>query len=221
MNRAALVSVIVFMFAWAAPCDAQNGIAMRGFADAGLTVFTATQSFKAIFGSPAGAVVGGGVEVGLTRNVFVSLAASRFRRTGDRVFVFQNQVFKLNESDTITVTPLQLSAGYRFVGRRPAAARVTRPARYTPYAGGGVGWYRLSETSAHSTSADDEKTTHAGYHLLAGVEIPIRRWMATAVDAQWASVPNAFGDSAASVAKLYDEHDLGGFTLRARILLGQ
>ena len=223
MNRAALVSAVafVFVFAWAAPGDAQNRIAMRGFADAGLTVFTATQSFKAILGSPAGAVVGGGLEVGMTRNVFVSLAASRFSRTGERVFVFQNQVFKLNVPDTITVTPLQLSAGYRFLGRRPTTARVARPARYTPYAGGGVSWYRLSETSGHSTSADDEKTTHAGYHLLAGVETPIRRWMAAAVDAQWASVPNAFGDSAASVARLYDERDLGGFTLKVRIIVGQ
>jgi hypothetical protein len=45
--------------------------------------------------------------------------------------------------------------------------------------------------------------------------------MAAAVDAQWALVPNAFGDSAASVAKLYDEHDLGGFTLSVRIIVGQ
>jgi opacity protein-like surface antigen len=220
MNRAALVGAVVLLFASAVPCPAQNRIAMRGFADAGLTVFSATQSFKAILGTPAGAVVGGGVEVGLTRNVFLSLAASRFSRTGERVFVFQNQVFKLNVPDTITVTPLQLSAGYRFLGRR-STTRFTRPARYTPYAGGGVGWYRLSETSAHSTAADDEKTTHAGYHVLAGVETPIRRWMAAAVDAQWAWVPNAFGDSAASVARLYDEHDLGGFTLSVRIILGR
>jgi opacity protein-like surface antigen len=218
MNRAALVGAVVFLFA-SAPCEAQNRIAMRGFADAGLTIFTATQSFKAILGTPAGAVFGGGVEVGVTRDVFVSLAASRFRRTGERVFVFQNQVFKLNVADTITVTPLQLSAGYRFRGGRSGS--VTAPSRFTPYVGGGVGWYRFSETSAQSTSDEDETTTHAGYHALAGVETPIRRWMAAAVDAQWAMVPNAFGDSAASVSRLYDEHDLGGFTFRVRIIVGQ
>jgi len=212
--------MVVLLFASVAPCQAQSRIAMRGFADAGLTVFTATQSFKAILGTPAGAVVGGGLEIGLTRNLFLSLAASRFSRTGERVFVFQNQVFKLNVPDTITVTPLQLSAGYRFVGRRSTTGS-TRPTRYTPYAGGGVGWYRLSETSAHSTADDDEKTTHAGSHVLAGIETPIRRWMAAAVDAQWAWVPNAFGDSPASVASLYDEHDLGGFTLSVRIIVGQ
>jgi len=219
MNRAVLAGAVVFLLASVVPCQAQNQISMRGFADAGLTIFTATQSFKAILGSPAGPVFGGGVEVGLTRNVFVSVRASRFRQTGNRVFVFQNQVFKLNESDTITVTPLQLSAGYRFLGRRPA--RLTRPPRFTPYAGGGVGWYRFSETSAHSTADEDEKTTNAGYHVLAGVEIPIRSWMAAAVDGRWSFVPNAFGDSASSVASLYDEHNLGGFTLSGRIIVGR
>src|SRR5262245_63370202 len=150
MKRAALVGAVVFLFASAPRCEAQNRIAFRGFADAGLTVFTATQSFKAILGTPAGAVFGGGIDVGLTRNVFLSLAASRFSRTGERVFVFQDQVFKLNVPDTITVTPLQLSAGYRFRGR--PATGVTGLARFTPYAGGGIGWYRLSETSADSRS---------------------------------------------------------------------
>jgi opacity protein-like surface antigen len=219
MNRGAFASAVLFLLASAVPCRAQNDISMRGFADAGLTIFTASQSFKAILGSPAGAVFGGGLQVGLTRNVFVSVGASRFSRTGQRVFVFQDQVFKLNESDTITVTPFQLSAGYRFVGRRPA--RVTRPSRYTPYVGGGIGWYRFSESSAHSTADEDDKTTNAGYQLLAGVEMPVRRWMAAAVDAQWSFVPNAFGDSATSVATLYDEHNLGGFTLSVRIIVGQ
>ena len=219
MTRAILAGAVAFLLASVVPCQAQDRISMRGFADAGLTIFTATQSFKAILGSPAGPVFGGGVEVGLTRNVFVSVGASRFRQTGNRVFVFQNQVFKLNESDTITVTPLQLSAGYRFLGRR--SARLTRPPRFTPYAGGGVGWYRFSETSAHSTADEDEKTTNAGYHVLAGVEIPIRSWMAAAVDGRWSFVPNAFGDSASSVASVYDEHNLGGFTLSGRIIVGR
>ena len=220
MNRAALIlGAVVFLLASAPPCQAQNRIAMRGFADAGLTIFSATQSFKAILGTPAGAVFGGGVEVGVTRDVFLSLAASRFRRTGKRVFVFQNQIFKLNVPDTITLTPLQVSAAYRFEGRRPP--RATRPARFTPYAGGGIGWYRFSETTADASAGDEEKTTHTGYHVLAGLETPVRRWVAVAFDAQWAAVPNAIGDSTASVASLYDEHDLGGFTLSVRIIVGR
>jgi len=213
MKRVTFAYAAALLLVSATPSSAQNGITMRGFADAGLTVFTATQSFKAVLGSPAGPVFGGGVEVGLTRNVFVSVAASRFRDTGQRVFVFEDQVFKLNVSDTITVTPLQISAGYRFRGRRPR--------RLIPYAGGGIGWYRFSEASKPSTPGDDTTTTHGGFHVLAGFETPIRPWAGAAVDAQWSSVPNSLGESGTSVASLYDEHNLGGFTLRGRIIVGR
>ena len=213
MTRTAVVLAAALLVGAATPSSAQDEITLRGFADAGLTVFTAKQSFEAIFGQAYGPVFGGGIEVGLPKNLFVSLAASRFRRTGERVFVFQNEVFKLNVSDTITVTPLELSARYRFGQMRPG--------RFTPYAGGGLGWYRFAETSAHSTAEDDVKTTHTGYHVLAGIETPIRKWIGAAVDAQFSTVPNALGDSPTSVAKLYDEHNLGGFTVRARIIVGQ
>ena len=129
MNRGVLACAVSLLLASATPSSAQTGVTLRGFGDAGVTVFNAAQSFKAILGSAAGPVFGGGVDVGLTRNLFVSVAASRFRRTGQRVFVFQNQVYKLGVSDTISVTPLQVSAGYRFRGRRPS--------RFVPYAGGG------------------------------------------------------------------------------------
>lgn len=222
MNRAAVLIAMTILLVVPASASARNDVSLRGFADAGLTVFPASQSFKAILGTPAGPVFGGGVEIDVTKfstrgpaapakNFFFSFAASHFRRTGHRVFVFQNQVFKLDVSDTVTVTPVQFSFGYRF----------GRPGRLRPYAGGGVGWYRFGETSAHSTSADDASETHAGYHLLAGAEKPVHKWMAAAVDAQWSLVPHAIGDAATSVGKFYNEHGVGGFTFRARIVVGR
>src|SRR5712691_1034187 len=208
MTRAWIVAA--GLLAVAAPSYAQNQFSIRGFGDAGLTVFTATQSFKAILGKPSGPIFGGGVEVGLPKHLFLSLGAARFRRTGHRVFVFNSQVFTLDVADTVTVTPLELTAGYRF---RSLGFII-------PYAGGGVGWHKYEETSAHSTAADDVKTTHTGYHVLAGAEVPVQRWLAAAVDAQWSSVPHAFGDAATSVAGVYHERDLGGFTLRAKIIVG-
>jgi opacity protein-like surface antigen len=185
-------------------------ISFRGFGDVGLTVFNATQSFKAILDKPSGPVFGGGVELG-EGQFFLSLGAQRFRRTGHRVFVFENEVFPLNVSDTITVTPLELTGGYRF----------RASGRFIPYAGVGGSWVKFEETSAQSTEADDVHETHAGYHLLGGVEVPMTGWLAAAVDAQWSSVPNALGNSPSSVASLYDEHDVGGFTLRAKIVVGR
>ena len=209
MTRASIV--LALLLALPAPSRAQNQFSIRGFGDAGLTVFTATQSFKAILGKPSGPVFGGGVEVGLPKHLFVSLGASRFRRTGHRVFVFEKQVFTLDVADTVTVTPLELTAGYRF----------RRSGFVIPYAGAGVGWHTYEETSAHSTAADDVKTTHTGYHVLAGAEVPVQKWLAAGVDAQWSAVPNAFGEAATSVASVYREHDLGGFTLRAKIIVGR
>jgi len=209
MTRASIIAALVLLLP--ASSRAQNQISIRGFGDVGLTVFTATQSFKAVLGKPSGPVFGGGVEAGLSKHLFLSLAASRFRRTGHRVFVFDDQVFNLNIADTITITPLELTGGYRFRSR----------GLIVPYAGIGVGWLKYEETSAHSTPAEDAKTTHTGYHLLGGAEIPLQKWLAAGIDAQWSSVPNGLGDASTSVASVYDEHDLGGFTLRAKIILGR
>src|SRR5438552_413943 len=211
MTRASLLTVIALVLLLPAASHAQQPFSIRGFGDAGLTVFTATQSFKAILGKRSGPVFGGGVEIGLPKSLFVSLGASRFRRTGHRVFVFDNQIFNLDVADTITVTPLELAGGYRF----------RRSGLVIPYAGAGVGWQKYEETSAHSTAADDVKVTHTGYHVLAGAEVPLQKWIAAAVDAQWASVPHALGDAATSVASVYHENDLGGFTLRAKIIVGR
>ena len=207
MTRAAVGTLALLLLV---PSTSSAQISVRGFGDVGLTVFNATQSFKAILGKPSGPVYGGGVELG-ERRFFVSLGAQRFRRTGHRVFVFENQVFPLNVSDTITVTPLELTGGYRF----------RTSGRFIPYGGFGGTWVRFKETSAHSTEADDVSETHAGYHVLGGVEVPMQRWLSAAVDAQWSSVPNALGNSPTSVGSVYDEHNIGGFTLRAKIIIGR
>jgi opacity protein-like surface antigen len=189
----------------------QSGIAIRGFADAGIAVFSATRSFEAILGRPSGPLFGGGVEVGLTKHVFVSLSASRFRRTGHRVFVFQGQVFPLNEPATITITPLEVNAGYRWRYLKWLA----------PYAAAGVGWHNYEETSAHSTTGEDVHATFTGYQALLGAEVPIEKWLAVGGEAQFASVPNALGHDASGVSSVYNEHNLGGFSFRVKATLGQ
>ena len=74
MNRAVLAGAMAFLLASVVPCQAQDRISMRGFADAGLTIFTATQSFKAILGSPAGPVFGGGVAINARGDVAFTAA---------------------------------------------------------------------------------------------------------------------------------------------------
>ena len=190
---------------------ASHAQAIRGFGDAGITVFSATKSFTAILGHPSGPSFGGGVELGLRKHLFISVSASRFHRTGHRVFVFENEVFTLNDPATITITPLELNAGYRS----------THLAWFHPYFGGGVSWHKYEETSAHSTAEDEVQATFRGYQALGGAEIPFAKWLATAAEAQFASVPNALGNDSAGVSSVYNEHNLGGFTFRVKVIVGR
>ena len=192
---------------------------LRGFGDAGATIFSATQSFKAILGRPSGPIFGGGIELIQPPHWFLSVAASRFRRSGHRVFVFEDQVFPLNVPAEITVTPLELTFGYRFASSRPRARTTVRAV--VPYVGGGIGRHRFEETSAHSTEGDDVRQTSTGYHMLGGVEIPVTSWLAAAPEAQWTSVPNALGKDLHGVSDVYDEHNLGGITLRVKVVVGR
>jgi opacity protein-like surface antigen len=184
---------------------------IRGFADVGATTFTAKQSFTAILGTNAGPVFGGGVDVRLPHNLFVSLRASRFTRGGHRLFLFEGQRFDLDVDTTVTITPVELSAGYRFGGVN----------RLAPYAGGGIGWHRYTETSDFAADADNVDERFTGYHLFGGAEYRVISLVAAAVEAQWTTVPDALGSDSNGVAAAFDEHDLGGFTVRVKVVIGR
>lgn len=192
-----------------APASAQE-VAVRGFGDVGITSFTASRSFEAIFDTAIGSTFGGGGEVVLPAGIFGRLHASRFRRTGERVFVVDEQVFPLGIETTVTITPVVIAGGYRF-GR----------GRVVPYAGGGIGWHRLQETDEFATADDEVDQTSMGYHALGGAEVRISRWLGAAFEAEWATVPDALGQNPNSVSAAYGETDLGGMTVRARIVIGR
>src|SRR5687768_6350756 len=105
MRITALVALIILI---SAPAQAQD-IGIRGFADFGSRTFTATESFTAILGTDRGPVFGGGVEALLPWQLFVNVRASRFRETGQRVFLFNGEQFDLGIPTTITITPIELT----------------------------------------------------------------------------------------------------------------
>ena len=182
---------------------------LRGFGDVGATTFTAEQSFDAILGSKSGAVFGGGVEA-VERQVFLNVRASRFRKTGHRVFLFEGEQFDLGIPTTITVTPVELTGGYRF----PFWTRLV------PYAGLGVGWHMFTETSDFATSNENVEDRFTGFHVLGGAEVRLARWIGLAGELQWATVPDAIGDDPNSVSHEFNESDLGGTTVRVKIVVG-
>ena len=185
---------------------------IRGFADVGSTAFAATDSFETILGSATGVVFGGGVEGVLPKNIFVNLRASRFRKTGERVFVTESgERFGLDIPTTITVTPLEFTGGYR----------VDRGWRVVPYVGAGFGRHRYEESSDFAAAGEDVKESFTGYHVLGGAEFRVSQWIGAAGELQWATVPDALGQDPNGVSNHFDESDLGGLTVRVKVVIGR
>lgn len=183
-----------------------------GYAMLGVMNFTAADSFDAILGSASGTIFGGGARLGLPfGGLFVDVGAWRFRGDGERVFVFAGQEFPLDIPVEITITPLELTAGWQF--------RFRRAPRFRPYVGGGWTSYDYRETSEFSTGVENVEDRFSGYHLLGGAEYRLQRWLALGGDVTWATVPDAIG--AGGVSAQFDETNLGGTSIRFKITIGR
>lgn len=178
----------------------------------GNVFFTATESFDATLGTASGPIFGGGARVGLPwGGLFVDVGGWRFHGEGERAFVFDGEVIPLGIPIDVTVTPIEISGGWRF--------RIRSLPRLTPYAAGGLTAMKYHESSEGSTTADDVDDTFSGYHLLGGAEYKITRWLGVAGEASWTTVPDAIGESGVSAA--FNETDLGGTTIRFKVTIGR
>jgi opacity protein-like surface antigen len=171
--------------------------------------FAAADTFETAFGRAVQPFFGGGIEVVFRNGLFVDGAVSFFRKTGERAFVFEDEVFPLGVSLKARVTPIELTTGYRFARRN---------SKMTPYVGGGIGAYFYREESDFDESGEVVESTSAGYLALAGVEFALSRRIFTAFDVQYSFVPGILGDGGIS-QELGDEN-LGGIAFRFRLMVG-
>ena len=192
---------------------ARQPLTIRGFGDLGIIRFAAGDTFDATLGSPSGVFFGGGVEVVLPQQWFISLRLSHFGKSGQRVFVQDNEVFPLGIDMKVGITPIEVSAGYRF---RPRG----RNRKVIPYLGGGIGWHRYSETSDFADVGEDVSETFTGYHLLGGAEYRLGRTFAIAGESQWTTVPDALS-GVSSAGDAFGESNLGGIGFRIRFVVGR
>src|SRR5207248_6807405 len=101
---------------------------------------------------------GGGVQVDFKPGLFVELAASRYSRTGQRVFVSGGTTYGLNIPLTATITPFEVEGGWRFrLGRSLA-----------PYIAAGFTHYSYSETSQFNDPSEDVSAGHTGVVAMGG-----------------------------------------------------
>src|ERR1700756_3419207 len=107
----------MFALLAAAPASAQFrglDIDVRPFALATEQRFDASTTFNAVSASPAASFWGGGVDVLIHKAYFVDLAISHMSKTGQRAFINNGQVFRLGIPLQVTMTPIELTGGYRF-----------------------------------------------------------------------------------------------------------
>ena len=186
-------------------------VALRPFVMGMEQMFSATDTFDAVFGRSHQPFFGGGLQVIVKRRYFVEVVASRFRKTGERAFIFNNQAFRLGLPLTAEVKPLEVIGGLRF--------DVHPNQRFVPYVGGGLGTYAYKEASPSSDPDENLETRHRGFIFGGGVEFRLHRWIRLDVDEQYTHVPGILGR--AGVSRSAAEDDLGGIALRVKIVVGR
>jgi opacity protein-like surface antigen len=199
-------ALLVIALTVAAPASAQSAVSVRTFALGSLERMAASQTFDAELTSSVQPFWGAGGEVVFGDRFYVGVTLSRFKRTGQRAFVFNNQTFPLGVPVTARITPLEVAGGVRF----------NNGGAVVPYVGGGVGRYGYTETSTAADAGENVDASHAGYLVHGGAEFPIQDWLAFAADVQYTHVPGILGGG--GVSAQFGESDLGGFAVRARVV---
>ena len=209
MPRRVGVVIVVAAVLWAAPAWAQStsneGFRGRLFVHFEGQAMTAKDSFDAVTGTSSLSGLGAGVEAQqLWRGLFVRGALSRLKKTGERIFVSDGEVFRLGVPLEITMMPLELGAGWRF----------TSLSGLVPYVGVGALFLKHREETPGDASGEGVNETYTGVALFGGVEVPVWRYVSAGAEVGWrkATVASPGGAMAA-----FGEKDLGGVTFRVML----
>jgi hypothetical protein len=205
--------VACLLMAGAVPVAAQptsgapSTISLRGFLLVTGERFTAGETFETIFGQRVQPFWGAGIELLDRGGFYLDLTFSRFKKTGEHAFFFEGDGFGLGTPLTVTITPIEFTAGFRF----------SPDSRVVPYVGGGIGSYGYEEESDFDTEPFEDR--HAGYLAVGGVDFRISSWFGVSADVQYTHVPGIIGSG--GVSQDADESDLGGVAARFRVLFGR
>ena len=91
--------------------------------------FSAQETFNGIFGSAVAPFWGGGAQIVLPGGVYAEVNVSRFRKEGERAFLLNGEATRLGLPLTATITPVEVTGGYRFrLRKHPGIVPYSGPA---------------------------------------------------------------------------------------------
>lgn len=191
----------------------EPAVHIRGFVGFDRLSAAASDTFNALAGKSAftgftlGADVYGRV---LPANSFVRLGFSSTTLEGERVVVADNDVFSTGIALTMTMKPVTVGGGIRFVPKpRPSARRSST--QLTPYVGLGVVMLKYREVSDFGEDAENAVESHTGVSFFGGVDLKFSKLLSAGVEAEYRSV-KGFGSG--GVSEAFGEDKLGGLSLK-------
>lgn len=207
--RKSLGLACLFVALAAHGASAQSAIRVGGYFGMSSHSLAASQTFDAVAGksSVAGFEAGGNVD-GLWRALFVDVGFSRQKIEGQRVFRSGGTTYGLGVPLTVTMTPLDISAGWRF----PLG-------RLRPYAGAGVTMLSYSEKSDFADAGDDVGERKLGATILGGVDVPIMSRIRVGGVIRYRSVGGLLG--LGGISQDFGEDNAGGLSVGFRVSVGQ
>jgi hypothetical protein len=165
--------------------------------------------FDAVFGKHVTTGPGVGLDViNLWNGLFVRVDGSQSSLSGERVVIFNGEVFKLGIPLTAKLTPLEFGGGWRFASRNPGS-------RIAPYIGASAISLKYKETSSFADSSENVDATYTGFGIFGGADFQIMKQVFAGVEAQYRSIK--ISPTADSAAGSFGEKDLGGMVLRVRL----
>jgi hypothetical protein len=185
-------------------------ISARAFASVMFDRMSASESFKAVTGKDGFASYGaGGQVVNLWKGLFVEASIERSTVDGERVFVFDDEVFKLGIPLEIEMMPIDLVVGWR----SPVADRVSA------YGGAGVTFLTYKETSDSSDADENIDERYTGFVVMGGMEFGVAKWVHLRGEVRYRRVGDVLGVGGASAA--FDETTLGGIGGGIKLVVGR
>jgi hypothetical protein len=174
----------------------------------GYFALSASQSADAVFGSAGGFTWGGAGRYSFKKGIFVTAGVRTFSKEGERVFVAgpTDPVAGLGFPLRVRITPVSLTAGYRFRESKTVV----------PYGGIGASLTSFSEESSVAGRPYDESRSKAGFHVVGGTEVGRGRFRFGA-EVGWSTVPDVVG--VGGVSAVYGENNLGGWSVLGKVVI--